>query len=106
MTVSDLGYTSKLRHNSSKQLNSICFSVALTSALAFAGQAAAGNRGGDSMYFSPPAAQMSRALVVGAASAADTTTTRFHSGGASSDIVAMVTEAAERHGVPVGLAHA
>jgi soluble lytic murein transglycosylase-like protein len=97
-------YASKLRHNSTKFLNSICLAAALTAVLALSNHspAWAGNENGGSMYFkaaAQPALREGRAAAVEEATSAGRL-------GAKRGIYAMVTQAAERHGVPVALAHA
>jgi soluble lytic murein transglycosylase-like protein len=96
-------YASGLRHNSLKALNSICLTAALAAALGLTNHSAAlaGNQNGGSMYFAAPAQpapQEGRAAAAAPAAARPS--------GAAPGVFAMVTEAAERHGVPVALAHA
>ena len=92
---------SKLRNKSTKRLTSICLTVAAAAALTLSHQslALAGNDHGASMYYHSAA----RPLVhEGRAAAEETPGGRVGAGG----LYSMVTQAAERHGVPVGLAHA
>lgn len=99
-------YASKLRHNSPKRLNSICLTAALTAALTLTQHslAFAGNENGGSMYFQSighPVLQEGRAAAIERPAPL-----AARSVGAAPGIFAMVTEAAQRNGVPVGLAHA
>jgi soluble lytic murein transglycosylase-like protein len=63
----------------------------------------AGNQNGGSMYFAAP---VQPAALEGRAAAEAPAPAAAQRIGAGSGIFAMVTEAAERHGVPVALAHA
>lgn len=93
----------KLRHNSKKPLTSICLTVGLAAALTLSQHnlALAGNENGGSMYFKTAAH-----LVLQEGRAAAEERAPSAPAGAASSIYTMVTEAAQRHGVPVGLAHA
>src|SRR5579863_237543 len=108
MTVYDNAYTFRSRHNLSKHLNFLCFSLALTSALPLASEALAGGGNSGSMYFNVPqqAQEAAAAASRGAVSADEAPALRIGASGASENIVSMVTASAERHGVPVALAHA
>jgi soluble lytic murein transglycosylase-like protein len=105
MTGTNHLYASKLRHNSAKRLNSICLTAALTAALTLSQHslALAGNENGGSMYLHSSAAPV---LQEGRAAAEGPAPMAAQRAGAASSIYTMVTEAAQRHGVPVGLAHA
>jgi soluble lytic murein transglycosylase-like protein len=97
-------YASKIRHNSAKRLNSIVLTAALTAALTLSQHslALAGNENGGSMYVHSAA----QAVLHEGRAAAEEHAPAAQPAGASSSIYTMVTEAAQRHGVPVGLAHA
>ncbi len=105
MTSTAHFYVSRLGHNSSKHLNSICLTVALTAALTISQHslALAGNENGGSIYFQPTAQPV---LHEGRAAADAPPPAAPPRVDGPSGIFAMVTEAAQRHGVPVGLAHA
>ncbi|GEM_PF-4928354 len=101
MTSAAHVYASGLRHNSLKTFKSIFLTAALIAGLTLSNHtvAWAGNENGGSMYFkaaSQPVLREGRAAAVAEPPRA----------GASPSIYAMVTAAAERHGVPVALAHA
>jgi soluble lytic murein transglycosylase-like protein len=109
MTGTAYLYASRLRHNSSKRLSSIYLTAALTAALTLSQHslALAGNENGGSIYFQPtaqPVLQEGRAADEQRPAAP--APAPAGSVGAAPGIFAMVTEAAQRHGVPVGLAHA
>jgi len=96
-------YASKLRHNSAKRLNSIFLTATLTAALTLSQHslALAGNENGGSIYLHSSARPVLQEGRAAAEERAPPTPA-----GAASSIYTMVTEAAQRHGVPVGLAHA
>jgi len=102
MTSAAHVYASGLRHNSLKTFKSTCLTASLIAGLTLSNHSVAwaGNENGGSMYFkaaSPPVLHEGRTAAIAA---------RPQQASASPSIYAMVTAAAERHGVPVALAHA
>lgn len=108
MTLKVGDYTYSACHNSKRGSQSTLPSIFLAAGVALASPAfaMAGEARGASMYMASEASSAAEPSVSAARPPGDTGLIRAAAHGSSPALVAMVTEAAERHGVPVALAHA